>query len=147
MDHYPSNGPWIPWWDSHPSMIQVKLYNPYRQLMANELRNRRIDETDPNGLKAIIVLLIMKSASVWRVPSGLYAIRISITLICLFNILKKYKGINIKKVNKRLIMFNKLCYSYVYDNLVLVAQWTRARGYEPRCQGFESLLAQVFHCT
>ena len=23
----------------------------------------------------------------------------------------------------------------------LVAQWTRARGYEPRCQGFESLLA------
>ena len=24
----------------------------------------------------------------------------------------------------------------------LVAQWTRARGYEPRCQGFESLLAQ-----
>lgn len=24
----------------------------------------------------------------------------------------------------------------------LVAQWTRARGYEPRCQGFESLPAQ-----
>ena len=24
----------------------------------------------------------------------------------------------------------------------LVAQWTRARGYEPRCQGFESLLAR-----
>ena len=24
----------------------------------------------------------------------------------------------------------------------LVAQWTRARGYELRCQGFESLLAQ-----
>ncbi len=22
-----------------------------------------------------------------------------------------------------------------------VAQWTRARGYEPRCRGFESLLA------
>jgi hypothetical protein len=26
----------------------------------------------------------------------------------------------------------------------LVAQWTRARGYEPRCQGFESLLARIF---
>ena len=26
--------------------------------------------------------------------------------------------------------------------LGLVAQWTRARGYEPRCQGFESLLAR-----
>ena len=25
----------------------------------------------------------------------------------------------------------------------LVAQGTRARGYEPRCQGFESLLAQI----
>ena len=25
----------------------------------------------------------------------------------------------------------------------LVAQWTRARGYEPRCQGFESLLARI----
>ena len=25
----------------------------------------------------------------------------------------------------------------------LVAQWTRARGYEPRCQGFESLLARL----
>ena len=24
----------------------------------------------------------------------------------------------------------------------LVAQWIRARGYEPRCQGFESLLAR-----
>ena len=24
----------------------------------------------------------------------------------------------------------------------LVAQWTRARGYEPRCRGFESLLAR-----
>ena len=24
----------------------------------------------------------------------------------------------------------------------LVAQWTRARGYEPRCREFESLLAQ-----
>ena len=27
----------------------------------------------------------------------------------------------------------------------LVAQWTRARGYEPRCQGFESLLARFFY--
>jgi hypothetical protein len=26
----------------------------------------------------------------------------------------------------------------------LVAQWTRARGYELRCRGFESLLAQDF---
>jgi hypothetical protein len=25
----------------------------------------------------------------------------------------------------------------------LVAQWTRARGYELRCRGFESLLAQL----
>jgi hypothetical protein len=24
-----------------------------------------------------------------------------------------------------------------------VAQWIRARGYEPRCRGFESLLAQL----
>ena len=29
-------------------------------------------------------------------------------------------------------------------NQGLVAQWTRARGYEPRCRGFESLLAR---CT
>ena len=28
---------------------------------------------------------------------------------------------------------------------VLVAQWTRARGYEPRCQGFESLLAHILN--
>lgn len=27
--------------------------------------------------------------------------------------------------------------------LGLVAQWTRALGYEPRCRGFESLLAQT----
>jgi len=27
----------------------------------------------------------------------------------------------------------------------LVAQWTRARGYEPRCRGFESLLAQIYN--
>ena len=33
---------------------------------------------------------------------------------------------------------------YIYDSSVLVAQWTRARGYEPRCRGFESLLAQDF---
>lgn len=25
----------------------------------------------------------------------------------------------------------------------LVAQWTRARGYGPRCRGFESLLARL----
>ena len=29
----------------------------------------------------------------------------------------------------------------------LVAQWTRARGYEPRCRGFESLLAQELPIT
>jgi hypothetical protein len=40
--------------------------------------------------------------------------------------------------------------SIVYDNRCatilildgLVAQWTRARGYGPRCRGFESLLAR-----
>ena len=53
-------------------------------------------------------------------------------------------SINAKKIYKRLIMLIKLCYCYVYDSLVLVAQWTRARGYEPRCRGFESLLAQDF---
>jgi hypothetical protein len=26
----------------------------------------------------------------------------------------------------------------------LVAQWTRARGFGPRCRGFESLLARPF---
>lgn len=31
---------------------------------------------------------------------------------------------------------------YLYLLFGLVAQWTRARGYELRCQGFESLLAQ-----
>ena len=31
----------------------------------------------------------------------------------------------------------------IYYYTGLVAQWTRARGYEPRCQGFESLLAQI----
>ena len=31
---------------------------------------------------------------------------------------------------------------YIYSIYGLVAQWTRARGYERRCQGFESLLAQ-----
>ena len=49
-----------------------------------------------------------------------------------------------KNVHKRLIILSKLCYCYVYDSSVLVAQWTRARGYEPRCRGFESLLAQDF---
>ena len=29
----------------------------------------------------------------------------------------------------------------------LVAQWTRARGYEPRCQGFDSLLDQLKNNT
>jgi hypothetical protein len=29
------------------------------------------------------------------------------------------------------------------ETYVLVAQWTRARGYEPRCRGFESLLAHA----
>ena len=58
-----------------------------------------------------------------------------------------YRFINIKKLNKRLIIFNKLCYCYVCNSLVLVAQWTRARGYEPRCRGFESLLAQAFYRT
>ena len=32
---------------------------------------------------------------------------------------------------------------YIYSIYGLVAQWTRARGYEPRCQGFESLLARI----
>ena len=32
---------------------------------------------------------------------------------------------------------------YIYYGLV--AQWTRARGYEPRCQGFESLRAHTRH--
>ena len=49
--------------------------------------------------------------------------------------------VNGKNVHKTLIILSKLCYCYVYDSLVLVAQWTRARGYEPRCRGFESLLA------
>ena len=52
--------------------------------------------------------------------------------------------VNGKNVHKTLIILSKLCYCYVYDSLVLVAQWTRARGYEPRCRGFESLLAQDF---
>jgi hypothetical protein len=30
--------------------------------------------------------------------------------------------------------------------LGLVAQWTRARGYGPRCRGFESLLARLMDC-
>lgn len=37
-------------------------------------------------------------------------------------------------------------YFYVRINILmhgLIAQWTRARGYEPRSQGFESLLAQT----
>ena len=29
----------------------------------------------------------------------------------------------------------------------LVAQWTRARGYEPRCRGFDSLLALLVKFT
>ena len=29
-----------------------------------------------------------------------------------------------------------------YIQIGRVAQWTRAHGYEPWCQGFESLLAQ-----
>ena len=33
---------------------------------------------------------------------------------------------------------------YIYSIYGLVAQWTRARGYEPRCQGFESLLARDY---
>ena len=42
---------------------------------------------------------------------------------------------------------------YYYNNIIkvyilgVVAQWTRARGYELRCQGFESLLPQYFKLT
>ena len=36
-------------------------------------------------------------------------------------------------------------YTFTNSFLGLVAQWTRARGYEPRCRGFESLLAQIFN--
>jgi hypothetical protein len=32
---------------------------------------------------------------------------------------------------------------YIYSIYGLVAQWTRARGYEPRFQGFDSLLDQA----
>lgn len=35
-------------------------------------------------------------------------------------------------------MFN--CILWI-SSVGLVAQWIRARGYEPRCRGFESLLA------
>ena len=39
--------------------------------------------------------------------------------------------------------FTRLYYSIlIYNNFGLVAQWTRACGYEPLRQGFESLLAQ-----
>ena len=34
---------------------------------------------------------------------------------------------------------------WFYARFGLVAQWTRARGYELRCRGFESLLARTFH--
>ena len=51
---------------------------------------------------------------------------------------------SIIKIHKRLITPNQVCYCYLYNISVLVAQWTRARGYEPRCRGFESLLAQDF---
>ena len=47
-------------------------------------------------------------------------------------------------------MFNNknftVIHFYVKINICmhgLIAQWTRARGYEPRCQGFESLFAQA----
>jgi hypothetical protein len=30
----------------------------------------------------------------------------------------------------------------IFKKRGLVAQWTRARGYGPRCRGFESLLAR-----
>ena len=36
--------------------------------------------------------------------------------------------------------FHLLEFSFLY---ALVAQWTRARGYELRCRGFESLLARL----
>ena len=39
--------------------------------------------------------------------------------------------------------FCTLLFSRIRLELGLVAQWTRARGYEPRCQGFESLLARL----
>ena len=35
--------------------------------------------------------------------------------------------------------------SKYYEERGLVAQWTRARGYEPWCQGFESLLARYLN--
>ena len=35
-----------------------------------------------------------------------------------------------------------VCIILIVIQFGLVAQWTRARGYELRCQGFESLLAQ-----
>ena len=46
----------------------------------------------------------------------------------------KYLDLHIQVFHAKLVLAIKF--------FGLVAQWTRARGYEPRCQGFESLLAQ-----
>ncbi len=45
--------------------------------------------------------------------------------------------VRIKKINCNKIKSKVKCF---YG---CVAQWTRARGYEPRCRGFESLLARL----
>ena len=45
-----------------------------------------------------------------------------------------------------ILQFLQVCYVVsiiLIDKKGLVAQWTRARGYEPRCRGFESLLARI----
>ena len=47
----------------------------------------------------------------------------------------KYLDLHIQVFHANLILSKK-------EKTALVAQWTRARGYEPRCQGFESLLAR-----
>ena len=67
---------------------------------------------------------------------------------CYFNRNITQKGWNVSalKINYNNIDIKKRLKNKEKNRTIilgLIAQWTRARGYEPRCRGFESLFAQI----
>ena len=68
------------------------------------------------------------------------------TTFCLLGLTLRFQLFKLIKCGTNTLLKYLYCSSIYIQNhsFGLVAQWTRARGYEPRCQGFESLLAQLY---
>ena len=85
--------------------------------------------------------MIVNTALIRKQPNG-FTIKLYIKL--LFGLIVFLIIFRILNNNFNSLLIDLSC-SIIIDknyNYGLVAQWTRARSYEPRCQGFESLLAQ-----